>query len=53
MITAILEILGKLLTIAASPGGLTFLQNHVRSDADIQAALDAAIKQTASLPPPS
>jgi len=52
-VTAILEILAKLLTIAASPGGLTWLQNHVRSNADIQAALDAANKGQSPLPPPS
>jgi hypothetical protein len=56
-IAGIEEIVSKVLTIAASPGGLEWLQNHVRSNEEFnakykQAAVDALMKELQQPNPP-
>ena len=51
-VALVAEILSKLLTIASSQGGLEWLTNHVRTNIEFQARLDAAIAAQKTAPPP-
>lgn len=52
LVAVIGEIVSKAFTIASSQGGLEWLLNHVRQNAEFQTRLDAAVAEMKDAPPP-